>query len=165
MQRSRRAPPGSVRGRPPATPHMRRKRRGRARRCGGSLPWTKGYPRAASCLLACMSSSRKPRHVVRYRLTGVAVVVLVCVAALVFGVGGGLARRGTGGARTVAPQAAGAATAPARTLSITCKSPALAGTLPALVFLPAGYSGHGARYPVVYFLHGLPAGPTSYTKN
>lgn len=83
-------------------------------------------------------------------------VVLACIAALLaFGVGGGLARR----------ESAVAASAPARTLSITCRSPALGGTLPAQVFIPAGYSTRGARYPVVYFLHGLPAGPASYTKN
>ncbi|HET6869053.1 MAG TPA: alpha/beta hydrolase-fold protein [Solirubrobacteraceae bacterium] len=98
-------------------------------------------------------------------MTGVAMVVLVCAAALVVGVAGGLARRGSAGRRTAPARAAAAPTAPARTLSITCKSPALGGTLPAQVFLPAGYRAHGKRYPVVYFLHGLPAGPTSYTKN
>jgi enterochelin esterase-like enzyme len=109
--------------------------------------------------------SRKPRHIARVRITGVAVVVLVCVAALVFGVAGGLARRSSTVARTTLAPIGAAASAPARTLSITCKSPSLAGTLPAQVFLPAGYSARGARHPVVYFLHGLPAGPTSYTKN
>jgi S-formylglutathione hydrolase FrmB len=29
-------------------------------------------------------------------------------------------------------------------------------------YLPAGYSASGLRYPVVYFLHGLPAGETAY---
>ncbi|HEY5429423.1 MAG TPA: alpha/beta hydrolase-fold protein, partial [Solirubrobacteraceae bacterium] len=59
------------------------------------------------------------------------------------------------------------ATAPAtaRTVAVTCRSPALDGTLPAEVYLPAGYTTAGARYPVVYFLHGLPASPTSYTEN
>lgn len=90
------------------------------------------------------------------RRIGLAAVALLCAAAvLVFGAGGGLARR----------ESAAAASAPARTLSITCSSPALGGSLPTQVFLPAGYSARGARYPVVYFLHGLPAGPTSYTKN
>ena len=32
----------------------------------------------------------------------------------------------------------------------------------ALVVLPDGYATSGKRYPVVYFLHGLPAGPSSY---
>ena len=31
-----------------------------------------------------------------------------------------------------------------------------------LVVLPSGYATSGLRYPVVYFLHGLPAGPTAY---
>jgi enterochelin esterase-like enzyme len=52
-----------------------------------------------------------------------------------------------------------------RTLSVTCRSPALGGQLPALVYLPPGYSAHGRRYPVVYFLHGLPATTHSYTQN
>lgn len=44
-------------------------------------------------------------------------------------------------------------------------SVALHGTVHALVFLPPGYPGAGMRYPVVYFLHGLPAGSSSYTGN
>jgi enterochelin esterase-like enzyme len=31
-----------------------------------------------------------------------------------------------------------------------------------LIALPEGYTTSGLRYPVVYFLHGLPASPTSY---
>jgi len=46
-----------------------------------------------------------------------------------------------------------------------CSFPALRGKLPAAVYLPPGFSSHGRRYPVVYFLHGLPAGPNSYTTN
>ncbi len=50
-------------------------------------------------------------------------------------------------------------------VAVSCRSPALGGRLPALVYLPTGY-GHGStRYPVIYFLHGLPAGPSSYTAN
>jgi len=41
-------------------------------------------------------------------------------------------------------------------------SAALAGPAHALVVLPPGYSTSGLRYPVVYFLHGLPAGPSAY---
>jgi enterochelin esterase-like enzyme len=53
--------------------------------------------------------------------------------------------------------------AAARSLSVTCRSPSLGGTLPTHVDLPAGYSAQaGRRYPVVYFLHGLPAAPDSY---
>lgn len=64
-----------------------------------------------------------------------------------------------------APQArSAAAPSPARTVSIVCPSPALGGTLPALVYLPAGYSS-GRRYAAIYFLHGLPASPASYQQN
>jgi putative tributyrin esterase len=51
---------------------------------------------------------------------------------------------------------------PARTVSVRCSSPALGGQLPARVYLPARYRSSGGHYPVVYFLHGLPANPTSY---
>jgi enterochelin esterase-like enzyme len=57
-----------------------------------------------------------------------------------------------------------AAPSPARTLTVVCKSPALNGTIPAQVYLPSGYAS-GGRYPVVYFLHGLPAGPSAYQQN
>ena len=53
----------------------------------------------------------------------------------------------------------------ARTLNIKCRSPALGGTLPAAVYLPTGYQSGSTRYPVIYFLHGLPAGPSSYKDN
>ncbi|HLY36157.1 MAG TPA: alpha/beta hydrolase-fold protein [Candidatus Limnocylindria bacterium] len=54
---------------------------------------------------------------------------------------------------------------PPRAVNVMCPSPALGGTLPAVVYLPAGYAQGSTRYPVVYFLHGLPAGPTTYTAN
>jgi enterochelin esterase-like enzyme len=54
---------------------------------------------------------------------------------------------------------------PARTVTVMCNSPSLDGKLPAAVYLPAGYQNGNTRYPVVYFLHGLPAGPSSYTAN
>jgi enterochelin esterase-like enzyme len=44
-------------------------------------------------------------------------------------------------------------------------SQALAGPMHALVVLPPGYWTSGKRYPVVYFLHGLPAGSTTYRAN
>ncbi len=53
----------------------------------------------------------------------------------------------------------------ARTVSITCRSPSLGGQFPTLVYLPASYRSGSRRYPVVYFLHGLPANPQSYTQN
>jgi enterochelin esterase-like enzyme len=81
-------------------------------------------------------------------------------AAMLSGATGALASPGsTGGA---APAAAATHRSPAQTISITCASPALGGGLPAMVYLPAGYRGSRRRYPVVYFLHGLPANPTSY---
>jgi enterochelin esterase-like enzyme len=46
--------------------------------------------------------------------------------------------------------------------SITCPSPSLGGQLPAMVYPPADYSSTGNPYPVIYFLQGLPAGPSAY---
>ena len=42
------------------------------------------------------------------------------------------------------------------------RSKALGGIDHYSVYLPAGYDPDTARYPVVYFLHGLPASPTAY---
>ena len=47
---------------------------------------------------------------------------------------------------------------------VAVRSRALAGTLHVRVVLPGGYS-KSKRYPVVYFLHGLPAGSTSFLGN
>ena len=41
-------------------------------------------------------------------------------------------------------------------------SPAVGGRLRLVVYLPAGYASSGTRYPVVYFLHGLPAAAGSF---
>ena len=41
-------------------------------------------------------------------------------------------------------------------------SPAVSGRLRLGIYLPSGYSASRQRYPVVYFLHGLPAAPTSF---
>jgi enterochelin esterase-like enzyme len=54
---------------------------------------------------------------------------------------------------------------PSQTVSVNCRSTALGGTLPTLVYLPAGYRSSSTRYRVIYFLHGLPAGPSSYKTN
>ena len=40
--------------------------------------------------------------------------------------------------------------------------PSAAGRLSFDVYLPPGYDGSTTRYPVVYYLHGLPAGPDAY---
>jgi enterochelin esterase-like enzyme len=72
----------------------------------------------------------------------------------------------TGAVVTLARVHTRAVTAAApQSLAISCRSPSLGGTLPAVVYLPAGYRGGTRRYPVVYFLHGLPATPSSYTYN
>ena len=53
----------------------------------------------------------------------------------------------------------------AQTLYVNCHSAALGGSLPVVVYLPAGYRSSPTRYRVIYFLHGLPAGPSSYLQN
>lgn len=54
------------------------------------------------------------------------------------------------------------ASARAREVEENIHSVALNGDLRAIVWLPAGYDASRARYPVVYFLHGLPASATSF---
>lgn len=49
-----------------------------------------------------------------------------------------------------------------REVDTAIRSVALAGKMHALIVLPAGYGETTERYPVVYFLHGLPATPTAY---
>jgi enterochelin esterase-like enzyme len=89
--------------------------------------------------------------------SAVTLVVFGSVTAVVLA-SKGKGRAGAGGAS--------ATPSPARTVSVVCTSPSLGGTLPTLVYLPAGYSASPPhRYPTVYFLHGLPAGPTSYMEN
>lgn len=59
--------------------------------------------------------------------------------------------------------AGGAATHNAHlSLQRTIYSPAVDGRLQLAVYLPSDYRTNGKRYPVVYFLHGLPAGSTAY---
>jgi S-formylglutathione hydrolase FrmB len=45
---------------------------------------------------------------------------------------------------------------------LSLPSTALHGRLAFAVYTPPGYATSGERYPVVYFLHGLPAGPDAY---
>ena len=52
--------------------------------------------------------------------------------------------------------------ASARTADSSFHSAALHGTLHFEVYLPSGYATSGLHYPVVYFLHGLPAGSGDY---
>ena len=55
-----------------------------------------------------------------------------------------------------------AAVQPAQVVDTSFHSRSLNSQLHFLIVLPAGYAMSGLRYPVIYFLHGLPAGPTSY---
>jgi S-formylglutathione hydrolase FrmB len=52
-----------------------------------------------------------------------------------------------------------------RDLDERIRSVALNGTVHARVVLPPGYSDSKKRYPVVYFLHGLPANAAAYRGN
>ena len=66
----------------------------------------------------------------------------------------------------VAATAAWALTRPASVdLDEQVPSTALAAKVHALVVLPPGYKTSGLHYPVVYFLHGLPAPATAYRGN
>jgi enterochelin esterase-like enzyme len=49
-----------------------------------------------------------------------------------------------------------------KTLEASYTSKALEGRLRFAVYLPPGYTQSRARYPVIYFLHGLPASPYAY---
>jgi enterochelin esterase-like enzyme len=66
-------------------------------------------------------------------------------------------------AGTLAAAGAVALAAPAdREQDLAFHSHALDGTLHYEVYLPSGYATSGKRYPVVYFLHGLPSSGTAY---
>jgi S-formylglutathione hydrolase FrmB len=67
-------------------------------------------------------------------------------------------------ALALAPAIAGATPTPPKgtTMDLAFRSVAVGGKLRVAVYLPPGYDTSGLRYPVVYFLHGLPAGSTSY---
>ena len=58
--------------------------------------------------------------------------------------------------------AAGAVGSESTRIELSLRSQALESRLPCVVHLPAAYALDARRYPVVYFLHGLPATPTSY---
>jgi enterochelin esterase-like enzyme len=65
---------------------------------------------------------------------------------------------------TVALATAGAAATRASHVTVqrALYSPAVDGRLHLGIYLPADYATSAKRYPVVYFLHGLPAGSTAY---
>lgn len=50
----------------------------------------------------------------------------------------------------------------ARVQDVVVPAPSLGGTMRAVVVLPRDYASSGERYPVITFLHGLPAAPFSY---
>jgi enterochelin esterase-like enzyme len=86
----------------------------------------------------------------------------VALGMLIGGAAGVLARGRSPRGRGPRARAAGQAQA----AGIACPSPSLGRPLPAEVYLPPGYNPRrGRRYPVIYFLHGLPAGPGSYLQN
>ncbi len=75
----------------------------------------------------------------------------VALAALVAGVAIAVVAGAVGGTRT------------AGTIAYdSLRSKALAGRLQFAVYLPADYGTSGLSYPVVYYLHGLPASPYAY---
>jgi S-formylglutathione hydrolase FrmB len=61
-----------------------------------------------------------------------------------------------------APQGTTSASAEPRIEDRSFHSTAVNGTLHYAIALPPGYDSSGARYPVVYFLHGLPANDQAY---
>jgi S-formylglutathione hydrolase FrmB len=69
------------------------------------------------------------------------------------------------GALLVAAGATAAYLSATREVDRPIDSVALGGLVHARVVLPAGYDSSTRRYPVVYFLHGLPATSTSYRGN
>jgi len=69
---------------------------------------------------------------------------------------------GSSAATVLAARGTGSDTSTPQVIDTGFHSSALDATLHVLVVLPTGYDTSGLRYPVVYFLHGLPAGPTAY---
>ncbi len=65
------------------------------------------------------------------------------------------------GAAVVAAAAARGSVAPEFS-DVVVPAPSLGGELRAAVVLPPDYATSGRRYPVIYFLHGLPAAPFAY---
>ena len=104
-----------------------------------------------------MTLSKHSKVVKRRRTVAAGVFALAAIVSFAGGAAVVAARTGTGRAL---PRRA--VTSAAVTTQLSCASSALSGTLPALVTLPAGYRSSSGRYPVVYFLHGLPANRTAY---
>jgi S-formylglutathione hydrolase FrmB len=66
------------------------------------------------------------------------------------------------GALVVAAEPAARAPLAGTAVETSFSSRAVRGRVHLSVYLPPGYSTGSTRYPVVYFLHGLPAGPRAY---
>ena len=90
-------------------------------------------------------------------------VLATVVLLLAVGVAGAVAARGRIGPTRSTAHAT--RTSPAQRVSVSCRSPSLGGSLPAIVYPPAGYRSGSSRYRVIYFLHGLPANAGSYRAN
>jgi enterochelin esterase-like enzyme len=73
-----------------------------------------------------------------------------------------LAAAAAGATAVLAERYTGPAAAKAQVIDTSFYSHALRSTLHFLIVLPPDYSTSSLRYPVIYFLHGLPAGPTAY---
>lgn len=96
----------------------------------------------------------------RHRLKLAATTIACAAAAAAFSASAGYALRTTAPA-PAATTTSSSATAP-QSDDLSFRSPALLGDEHVVVDLPAGYASSGLHYPVVYFLHGLPALPTTY---
>ncbi|HEX8976960.1 MAG TPA: alpha/beta hydrolase-fold protein [Solirubrobacteraceae bacterium] len=102
----------------------------------------------------------------RRRLLAAVIFVFVALGAFVSGAAVVVASRVEHRAvRRVRPPVVTYTRAAAYSQSVSCPAPSLDGALPAMVYLPSGYRGGNARYPVIYFLHGLPATRSAYQTN
>ena len=109
-----------------------------------------------SAMIPAHSRTASPR-VRRRRVAAAIVLVIVALGATFAGAAVGSAPSGRD-----APARATTIGVGVTSVQISCPSLSLDGRLPALVSLPAGYATSSRRYPVVYFLHGLPATRLAY---
>jgi S-formylglutathione hydrolase FrmB len=100
------------------------------------------------CSRSCLPLTRRSSF--RLRLVVVAVALGAALAGLSSAVAAAIAHHAT------VPSLRGTIT------NSSFRSTALAGVMHYSVYLPPGYAASKKRYPVVYFLHGLPAPPTTY---
>jgi enterochelin esterase-like enzyme len=88
--------------------------------------------------------------------------IATVLAVVVLAAGGATAVFAAAGGAGSTTTTTSASAQQAEVLDTSFASRALGSTLHFLIVLPPGYETSGVRYPVVYFLHGLPAGPSSY---